>query len=69
MRTEFSRIMFSVVTVGVLSATAFRVATAPDRVQEQRAVARAVCVEGGGQWVGEGREAQCVKPERTSSKG
>ena len=69
MRVVMNRVVFSAVTIGVVGATVFRVASAPDRIEERKAVARNVCIENGGQWVNQGRDAICVKAERISGKG
>jgi hypothetical protein len=70
MHTDFTRISFAVITIFVVAATVFRVATAPDRVDARKATARSVCIESGGQWVPEGRDAICVKQQPdTATKG
>ena len=46
-----TRGMFLLVAALAVGAAAFRVSTAPERIQERRNTARSVCVAGGGEWV------------------
>jgi hypothetical protein len=53
-------VVLAVVALSIGSAL-FRVATAPDRIAERRAMAREVCVKSGGEWVRHGREELCKR--------
>ena len=67
MHMDMARIVFSVITLVAVAGFAFRVATAPERIQARKATARSVCTESGGRWVKEGRDEFCVKPDRPAS--
>ena len=50
--------MLAVATLAVLALT-YRVTTAPERIQQRLASAKATCANTGGQWVKVGREESC----------
>jgi hypothetical protein len=62
MNIGFARNTFALVVIAAIGAALFRVATAPDRIADRRATARAVCLGSGGQWVQEGRDEICRRP-------
>ncbi|MEO8296853.1 MAG: hypothetical protein ABI574_03520 [Burkholderiales bacterium] len=67
MTIALARHVFSAVAVGTIAATAFRVATAPDRFRERQETARQVCTTRGGQWVQVERQYLC-SPSSAASK-
>ena len=56
------RYLVAAVIVLALGATAFRVATAPERAKQRRELARQTCVQTGGEWVQAQRDEVCRKP-------
>ena len=63
MNTRFARSVFALIAVVALAATAFRIASGPDRVRERRNTAQEVCLATGGSWVMVDDEEICDKPE------
>jgi len=66
MNLPFARNAFVVIAVAAVGAALFRVATAPDRIAERRNTARSVCLGNGGEWVSDGRNEICRRPELAS---
>ena len=64
----FARHVFAWVVLAAIVAALFRIATAPERIAERRNIARNVCLGSGGEWVKEGRNEICRRPELASSK-
>lgn len=63
MNDTVARYAVALVVLVAVAGAVFRVSTAPDRIKERRETARSVCLATGGQWVGEGRDAICVKAD------
>jgi hypothetical protein len=69
MGVDLPRMAIAVVVVSAVGAAAFRVATAPQRVQERRDTARSVCLASKGEWtVVDGSEV-CRRDDGWSNRG
>jgi hypothetical protein len=62
MKISFGRHLFLVVAIAAVSGTAFRVATAPERVRKLHDTARSACGASGGTWKVVDNEQRCEKP-------
>jgi hypothetical protein len=62
MKFSVGRHLFLLVAVAVALGTAFRVATAPERVQKLHETARTNCNANGGTWKVEDGQQRCEKP-------
>jgi hypothetical protein len=67
MHIAITRYTFTLVAVGTLGASAWRVSTAPERIRARHEVAKQVCVTRGGEWVQIEREFLCA-PASAASK-
>lgn len=61
MVVRFTILVVASVIVLSVSSALFRVATAPERIEERRTTAREVCVKSGGEWVRQGRDEICKR--------
>ncbi len=61
MFSGLARSSFLIVALVAIGATAFRVATGPDRAKERRNTARAVCISSGASWIQTGNEEICQR--------
>jgi hypothetical protein len=68
MYTGFARSAFVIVVLAAIGSTAFRVATAPERIKERRNTARSVCVSTGGEWVHLGSDEVCQRSEQGAAQ-
>jgi hypothetical protein len=64
---NLARNVFLVVVTFTVLGTVFRVATAPERMQQRRDTARTVCTGSGGLWVQVGRDEICQRGESAAS--
>ena len=59
MKLNVSVVAMLVVVALAILATAYRVATAPERIRKRLDSAKATCLGAGGEWVKVGREESC----------
>ena len=62
MKIGFGRHLFVVVAIAVVFGTAFRIATAPERVKKLHDIARSSCGANGGTWKVVDDQERCEKP-------
>jgi hypothetical protein len=62
MKLGFGRHLFVLIVIAVVFGTAFRVATAPERVKNLRDTARSSCGANGGTWTVVDNQERCEKP-------